>query len=85
MVDCLRVHRLDDGYVINHAQGAGLRRGLTKALCKITPKTCETIISGFPERLRAIIKRKGERLTGQLTQAFRSDIVCDGSSRLVEN
>ena len=37
---------------------------------KITPEMCQKMIAALPGRLRAIIKKKGRRLTGRRTQPW---------------
>jgi len=45
----------------------GLKRAITKAWRSIGPDECKRLINAFPKRLRLIIKRKGERITGKRT------------------
>ena len=48
----------------------GLRRAITEEWRKITPEMCQKIIATFPDKLKGIIKKKGNRLTGRRTQAW---------------
>ena len=48
----------------------GLRRAITEEWRNITPEMCQEIIGKFLDRLKAVIKKKGNRLTGRRTQAF---------------